>query len=193
MTVSTSIFDSSYTTSTLIRAYLGGDDKENEEPIHDEDTNIDADNWNKLVAGLEEVAKRLRPGNLAVYEFSQANCTASQTNVDLQRAGDDAARTGVTAWRDGSVVGLAVWVEGARSAGTLTVSWTIGGTEQTMTCIIDDSPTQFGRSYQLPGVETFDALDVLGVSVTTDATWAAGATPSISCDLIVSYGEEEDI
>ena len=69
MTVSTSIFGADLTSLALSKTYLGGDAHENEEPIHDDDTNIDADDWNKIVAGLAEVARRLRPGNIVGIPF----------------------------------------------------------------------------------------------------------------------------
>lgn len=54
MTVSTSIFDQGVLGA--IKAYLGGDSKENVEPVHSEIYDIDADAWNKIVSGLAEIA-----------------------------------------------------------------------------------------------------------------------------------------
>lgn len=60
MSVLTSIFDVALSTPALIRAYLGGDEKRNAEPVHASDTDIDADAWNRIVAGIEECVTRIK-------------------------------------------------------------------------------------------------------------------------------------
>lgn len=60
MTITTSIFDVALTTDALIRAYLGGDGKVNEEPVHDSTKDIDADDWNTIVAGLAEAVTKIK-------------------------------------------------------------------------------------------------------------------------------------
>lgn len=190
MGVATSIWDAALSSLALIKAYLGTDEKQDAEPAHSAVYDVRAEDHNVIVAGLAECALRLRIGNVVGYMFSQPNCTASQTNVDLYRAsgGDTALLFTVAPWA-GSVVGLAVRVENARSAGTLTVKWTLGGAEQTLSVTIDGTNSQKHVATQLPGVETFALKDELGVSVTTDGTWAAGSTPSVEVELLVAYGE----
>jgi len=195
MGITESIYDAARTTQALIKTWLGGDEMTNEEPVHDATEDIDAVLWNKMVQAHSEIAKRTRPGNLVAYYFSQADCTASQTDVVLPVGeGGDAAQVAEVAWLDGSLVGLAVWVEGARTAGTLTVDATVNGTKvANMTLDINAAPVQYGRFRQLPAIDTFSSLDLLGIKITTDGTWAAGATPALRVALLVSYGEEEDI
>ena len=193
MGVSTSIFDAARTTLALVKTYLGGDEMENQEPIHDATKDLDADNWNKIAAGLSEVAVRIRKGNLACLRYYIANATAGLTSSQLQVFGPDANRDSVIAPYDGSFIALALHCENARTAGTATAEVSIGGVAGTLSTVIDDDPTQFARSYQLPGIEEFTALDELGVHLTTDGSWAAGSTPSIWADLWISLGEEEEV
>lgn len=202
MAVTDSIFDLALTTLALIKARILPvvfDNLVNEEPIHDATRDIDALQMNRLTAYLGDVGLRTRPGLLVPYAFSLANATAPQAITALARDGaNDAARVAATAWRGGHIVGVAVWVENARTAGTLTITPTVNGVAITsFTVVIDGTNVQFHRANQLPGtvtapVTTFSAKDRLGLSWTTDAAWAAGATPSVSAELIVSYGGESE-
>lgn len=190
MSVTTSIWDAALTTIDLIKTYLGTDEKADLFPSRSSTYDIIAAEWNKIVSGLAEVALRLRYGNLCQLLFSTPDATASLTNSDLFRAsGYDAALTQALAPMAGSIVGLAVHIENARSAGSLVATWTKNGTEQTLAVTIDGTHDQSWYAMQLPGVEEFAAGDLLGVSITTDGSWAAGATPSVSAELLVAYGE----
>jgi hypothetical protein len=62
MTISTSIFGSTLTTLAAVKAYLGGDAHENLEPVHDDAKDLDAADFNTVVAGLAEVVDRLKRG-----------------------------------------------------------------------------------------------------------------------------------
>lgn len=191
MAVTESIFDSARSTLALIKSWLGGDEMLNKVPVYDTERDIDADNWNKIVAGLGEVAARTRKGNLVAYHFTIANATASLTAQQLQLIGNDAAIVDVLAPYGGSFVALAVSVEGARTAGTATLTVSEDGAAGTLSAAIDGTNTQYVVNRQLPGLETFSQLGRLGVQLTTDASWAAGTTPSILATLYVSYGAEE--
>lgn len=208
MTISTSIYDAVLTTIALAKSNAAsgihptvGDNLVNEEPLHDSTRDIDGQGMmNRIIAYLSEAGVRTRPGNLIHYAFSVANAIAPQAALAMARdGGNDAARVAATGWRGGQIVGLAVWVEGARTAGTLTITPTINGTAvgTALDVVIDATNTQFNRFNQLPGtvtspVSTFSALDRLGVEWATDAAWAAGATPSVSVDLVVTYGGEHE-
>lgn len=187
MGVSTSIY--TQTTAALMKSYLGTDEKQDFAPSNSAVYDVRSEDWNKIVAALAEVAMRTRLGNLCVYTFSVPDATASQTSVAMYReSGADTTRTKVIAPWAGSVVGLAVYGEGARTAGTLTIKWGKNGTEQTLSVVIDGSNTQKNYATQLPAVEAFAAGDELTCTFTTDGSWAAGATPSVSVDLLVAYG-----
>lgn len=202
MAVTDSIFDAALTTLALIKARIlpgVSDGMLNEEPIHDAFRDADADHHNRVLAYLSEAGLRTRPGNVVHYAFSVANAIANQAALAMAREGaNDAARIAATAWRGGQIVGLAVWVEGARTAGTLTITPTINGSAvgTALDVVIDATNVQFNRFNQLPStvtspVSTFSALDRLGVDWATVA-FAAGATPSVSVDLIVTYGGEHE-
>lgn len=195
MAVSESIFQAANSTLLSIKNWLGGDEKQNAEPVHSTVYDIDADDHNKRASGTAEIAKRIRPGNPVRYRFHVANLAASLTDSQLADPGD-AAILGAAAWLDYSVVGISYYMENAQTAGALTVNWSIGGTKQQAgTFEATGASGQTGRAQQLPGTagSTGSNGDVLGVQVTTDGSFAAGATPSLVVDLLVSYGEEEDI
>jgi hypothetical protein len=192
MGVTTSIYDAARTTAALIKSYLGGDERVDSEPIHDLTRDIDAGSWNVIVSGLAEVAKRTRPGNLVRLPFYIASATASLSASQLQAFGPDAARTSVAAWLGGSIVGIVARCENALTAGTATLTASVGGVAGTFSAALS-SAAQIGRARQLPGVQTFNWGDLLGLQLTTDGSFAAGSTPSIWGDLIVSYGEEEAV
>lgn len=189
MAVLTSIYGATLDTLAKIKTYVGGDEHVNKLPVHDPTRDIDADVYNLVKAGLAEVANRTRKGNLVCYEFYVFDATAN-TTAPL-RPSPDTGRFTVAAPFDGSVVALVATCENARTAGSATMTWQIGGTNQTLSVTIDATNTQYVRAVQLPGVETFSALDLLGVEAARDALWAAGTTPSIWAELYVSFGEEE--
>ncbi len=191
MPVTESIFKSANTTLALIKTWLGGDDMSNFEPIHDPLTELDAAHLNKDRAGLAECALRIRKGLLVPLHFYIADTPASQTDQELSPESQDANKSAIVMPFGGSVVALVAHTENARTAGQLTLNWRDGGTKQTLAAVIDGTNTQKVRSYQLPGVETFAALAELDLVYTTDASWAAGVTPSLWGTLWVSMGEEE--
>jgi hypothetical protein len=111
--------------------------------------------------------------------FSQADATANQAAVALALHGGDAALVNLPFARAGSIVEIAVWCEGARTAGSLTVDATIGGTVTGLQAILNAANTQVHSAAQAKGTDAFAANALIGVKVTTDASWAAGVTPSI--------------
>jgi len=192
MGISTSIFDEDYNSLELLKTYLGDDEHSNALAIHSDEYDFDAADWNRVVAGLSECALRARIGNLIALSFSQANCVATQTDVNLTRDGDSANKRFVAPFK-GSVVAMSINCENARSAGTCIVNWRKGTvssmTKGTLACVLNADPTQIDTATQDPGVETFTAGQVIDVVVTTDSGWAASTTPSLICDLILSLGD----
>lgn len=189
MGIATSIFGAALSTLSALKSYLGGDEHANWEPVHSDTYDFDAVDWNTVVAGLSEVALRTRIGNIVVLNFSHPNVTASQTDASFYRnsGGDTALLRAVSPWA-GSIVGLAVRVENARTAGTMTVNWRYGTTKGTLAAVIDGTNTQIRYVTQLPGTEAIAAGAELNVVFTTDGSWAAGATPSVTVDLYVAMG-----
>ena len=186
MGVTTSIWDQS--TLALIKTYLGGDEHTNDEPIHNDATDVDSTDWNKIVSGLGEVALRTINGNILDLHFYQSDCTAGQTNVDLQRSADTVDQDFVAPLA-GSVIAISISIENAVTVDDCIVTWTKNGTEGVLQAKLDTVNTLKHYASQEPGTETFDAGDLVGVSVTTDALFAAGVTPTISVDLIIALGE----
>ncbi len=191
MSVLTSIWAAAQDTLAKVKTYLGSDTMSNFEPIHDPLTELDAAHVNRVRAGLAEVALRTRKGMIVPFHFYVANALANQSAASLAPESADSSKAAVIALYGGSVVGLTVHCQNARTAGTLTVHWRKAAAAQTLTAAIDGTNTQKVRAYQLPGLETFAALDSLDLTYTTSADWAAGTTPSIWATLWVSLGEEE--
>lgn len=112
------------------------------------------------------------------YKFVQADCTASQSAVALLASGC-AALTGIPMIRAGSVVGIGITCESARSAGTCTVDATIGGTATGLQAVLNGTNTTTAVATQAKDTDAFSAAGLLGVKITTDGDWAAGTTPEI--------------
>jgi len=199
MSILTSIWEAANNTIALMETYLGEIDKVNKEPTHDSTQDIDADLWNKGFSALAELGLRTRAGCAPVrYSFEVANMLASQTDLALAVAGGDAARLSIPLWRGAAIVGVAYRLEGAQSAGTLTIDARIAATKIVPLQIVAAGTDQVGRSNQLPAdalalaTGLGAALDALDVFVTTDGAFAAGATPSLWVDVYVSYGGEHE-
>lgn len=180
------IFDQA--TIATIKTYLGTDEKADLFPSQSETYDIRAADFNRILAGLSEVAYRCRFGMIVALPFSYPNVPASQTDLEIYRCGggDTALLRTVAPW-DGSIIGITARTENARSAGSCAVHPSVAGVAQTLEALIDGTNSQKHYASQVPQTETFTAGQELGVMLTTDGTWAAGATPSIDCDLIVSY------
>jgi hypothetical protein len=197
MGISTSVLKDAGATLALIKTYLGTDEHANEEPVHDDARDLDAVDFNKLVAGLAEVAKRLRPGNLVPVEFELAT-TPQNTTTAVPLAGS--ALTKWLAFKDGRVVGITAYFETALSAGQAIVHPKINGTNCALALTIA-ATAQAGRAYQLPAdAAAGDALDAsallgaeLECAVTTSGAFACSASSKLRVTLWVSVGEEEAI
>jgi len=91
------------------------------------------------------------------------------------------------AMQAGSIVGVAVFSNAACTSGTLTAWPTINGTPCVLYAQLD---SVVGRTvdlnFQSTGVETFDAGDLIGIEVTTTATWAP-TTADVSASLMIAY------
>jgi hypothetical protein len=105
--------------------------------------------------------------------WTQDNVAASQTSVVLARW--TSVGTGfATQWlavRDGSVTGIGVKSNGARTAGTLTVTATINGSATGLTAVLDGTNTTKKSTTQSRGIDNFVAGDVLDIRITTTGAW----------------------
>lgn len=112
---------------------------------------------------------------LAVLPFSQDGCAAGQTAVQLpisSVAAAESAIVGYTAPAAGVIVAVTQTLETAATAGTLTISPTINGTAQTKpTLTVTTAQSSRALSARNQGHVHFDADDLLGAEITTDASW----------------------
>jgi len=115
----------------------------------------------------------------------QDDVAASQSGVALNLGGE-ASRTEIPVARAGSVVGIAVYSNEARTGGTLTVEVTIDGVGTGLTATLDATNTQTHYATQAIGLSTFTAGQKIGVKVTTDASWAP-TTADITVEVEIAF------
>lgn len=124
---------------------------------------------------------------VALGPFIDANVTASQSNEDMTISiGATSTLTMVAA---GSVVGLTIDSSTAVTAGSIIGKVHKSSTEysNTPTPTLDTTNTTGSYGKVRPGAIRFAAGDKLGVSLTTDATWAPTNTNDITAVLYVVY------
>lgn len=109
----------------------------------------------------------------------QDNVAATQTAVALLIQGD-AARQGNPVPYTGSIIGIVVVSNEARTAGTLTVDATVAGTVTGLQAVLDGTNTTVKATTQAKDLDTFTAGQLIGCKITTTGTW----TP-ITADIIV--------
>lgn len=118
--------------------------------------------------------------------FFQANVAASQSAVALKESTNQ--NTGITMPFAGQVVAVVANLSAAATAGTLTVSATVGGTADTDTATA--ITTETAKSTVVPRDKTaFVAGDVLGVKITTSGTWD-GTTADLTVTVFVALAVE---
>jgi hypothetical protein len=173
------IFDEA--TIAALKTYLGSDEKTDLTPSQSATYDVRAIDTNRGIAGLAEVAFRIRYGNLCMVSYKHDNVVAGWTDQEIFNISDLAMRTQPPF--PGSVVGISFSMENAITAGLLTCKAGIAGTPTALNCTGSTSDPNSNQATQLPGIETFTALQGLSVFITTDGSFAAGATPSISAHI----------
>ena len=118
-----------------------------------------------LVKTLQEDFRFNQP-----FNFMQANVAASQTAVAIDVLGL-VGNTEYVMDGPGSIIGISVASNDARTAGTLTVDATINGTVTGLQAVLDGTNTQYHYATQLVDADTFVAGNRVGVKITTDAAW----------------------
>lgn len=120
------------------------------------------------------------------FYFYQDNSAIDQTAVALCCLGD-AARLGYPTTRAGSVVGIVVMSNEARTTSTLIVDATIATAVTGLQAKLDAAPdTLVNVATQAAGLDTFTAGQAIGVKLTTTHTWAP-ATADIIVGVTVEY------
>lgn len=117
------------------------------------------------------------------FWFYQDNVAAGQAAVALLLGGD-VARTERIAVRSGSVRGIAVSSNAARTAGTLTVDATVDGTATGLQAVLDGTNTLKHVATQGKDLDTFAQKGLVGVKITTSADWAP-TTADITVEVLV--------
>lgn len=105
-----------------------------------------------------------------LLSFYQDNASQGQSAVALLCLGD-AARVGFPMPRAGSVTGVAVYSNEARTADSLTVDVTIDGTATGLQAVLDDTNTTHHEATQAKDLDTFTAGQLIGVKITTGGSW----------------------
>jgi hypothetical protein len=137
--------------------------------------------WRDITAA--DLAKAINIGGQAVDGWYIESVQANQTNQILERL-KGALPLGVSnpvtdnpsgwiALRAGSVTGIAVHSNTARTAGTLTLKVFKNGVQLgTLSAVLDGTNTSFKATTQAKNLDAYVAGDILDLRMTTDANWA---------------------
>lgn len=117
------------------------------------------------------------------HHFAQPNVAAGQTAVAIPVLGL-ATNTEIVLPRKGSVTGISIASNEARTGGSLTVDVLINGAATGLQAILDATNTQYHFATQVGEVDTFVAGDRLGVAITTDAGWLPTTADVVICMLV---------
>ena len=132
----------------------------------------------------DELARRLNEMPCCVgLGFFQDNAAANQSAVALSNG---MSTRGYAAPLAGSIVGITVKSNDARTAGTLTIAPTINGVAGTITAVLDGTNTTTHFTQQDGGTDVFAAGDNLGCTITTTAGWLP-TTADIEATIGVVY------
>ena len=121
------------------------------------------------------------------FGFFQANCTASQTDVELSaEAGGDSGRTGFFCPAAGWVVAVAAECENDLTAGTASIVPVVDGTASTtLAAALSDTVQKHQDSQTDSTADPVASGEEITCEITTDGDFAAGTTPSIWADVFV--------
>ena len=142
-------------------------------------TNDGNDGYNPTLAMTLDSAQRLTViGDISAaggfkqpFGFSRQNVAASLSAVALNIQGSSDNTEYVMPYA-GSIIGISIAANAARSAGTLTVDATIDGSVTGLQAILNASNTQYHYGTQAKDSDAFTAGQRVGVKITTDASWA---------------------
>ncbi len=139
---------------------------------------------------MPPIDRVIAKGQLVHLTFEQADVAASQTAVALgtsevrdsaASASDQNAAAGYCIPFGYEIVGISVSSSAARTAGTLTVDATIGGTASGLQAVLNATTTNNAYTTAARGSYPGAAGDKVGVKITTAAGW----TPT-TADIVVS-------
>ena len=119
------------------------------------------------------------------FNFMQSDVTAGQTSVSLNVLGLTGNSEYVLPCA-GSVIGISVASNEARTAGTLTVDATVNGIATGLQAALDAANTTYYSSTQNVNTDAFSTGDRLGIVITTSADWAP-TTADIVITAVIEY------
>lgn len=198
MSVTDEILADAGATEALVKAYLGGDNHTNPEPVHDDATDLDANDFNRLVKAVAECVKRLRPGNVIRVPFEMAAPAANTANQSIAQMGS--TTTYDRLFKNARLIGISAQFGSLLTGGTATVQCQIAGGTNSALSVVITSGHGSGRAEQLPSEansdEYFDASNIeityfKALLTTASCTWAGSS--KLQVGLFFSIGEEEDI
>lgn len=114
------------------------------------------------------------------FNFMQSDVAANQTAIAIDVCGLSGNTEYVMSY-DGSVLGISIASNDARTAGTLIVDVTVNGTATGLQAQVDGTNTQYHSATQAKDTDSFSAGDRIGVKITTDGTWAP-----VTADIVVT-------
>jgi len=112
------------------------------------------------------------------FGFKQDDVAASQSAVALPVLAN--TETGIVMPWGGSIVGICVQSNEARTADTLTIDATVNGTVTGLQAALDGTNTTHHYASQVKDTDSFSAGDTIGVKITTGGSW----TP-VTADILV--------
>jgi len=125
------------------------------------------------------------PAACVLHGWFQDNVTASQSAVVL---GLGNSRTEIPMPAPGHIVGVVVFTNAARAAGTLTVDVTIDGTVTGLTAVLNGSSTTTTATRQAQNTDKYTIGQRIGVKITTDSGWLPTTADIDVAVLVVSDG-----
>jgi len=117
-------------------------------------------------------------GDKQSFSFMQSDVASSQAAVALDVLGL-AGNVEYTMPYPGSIVGISIASNAARTAGTLTVDATIDGDVTGLQAVLNADNAQYHSATQARNADAFTVNKRIGVKITTDADWEPDGTPDI--------------
>lgn len=126
------------------------------------------------------IERVISKGQLVAVTFGQNAVAVSQTDVQLPRFTGNAV--GEIMPFAGEIIGISYLLSANKTAGTLTIGPTVGGTEKTALTLSAANAASSGRKVARRGSLPFAAGAEIGAEITTDA----GFLPASSANLHVT-------
>lgn len=124
------------------------------------------------------VERIIAKGQLVPVTFGLNDVAISQTDVQLANFTGNAA--GVVMPFAGEIVAISYLLSNSKTAGSLTVGPTVGGTERTALTLSAANSATSGRKVVKRTTVPFAAGAEIGAEITTDGSFAAGSNPDLA-------------